>query len=126
MKPQRKSRGTYTAREAAEVVGTSVRTAQRWTAIPRDEWLKKMATEREAIRVFHDDEGHSWPETAKHFGLAEVCFQAKDCMTKLCQIASFLLADRSPLKCRSTKPTILIYATAFQCRCTAQELPQPL
>lgn len=70
MKPQRKSRGTYTAREAAEVVGTSVRTAQRWTAIPRDEWLKKMATEREAIRVFHDDEGHSWPETAKHFGLS--------------------------------------------------------
>lgn len=70
MKPQRKSRGTYTAREAAEVVGTSVRTAQRWTAIPRDEWLKNMAIERETIRVFHDDEGHSWPETAKHFGLS--------------------------------------------------------
>ncbi|PZP22964.1 MAG: hypothetical protein DI613_18110 [Kocuria rhizophila] len=70
MKPQRKSRGTYTAREAAEVVGTSIRTAQRWTAMPRDEWLNQMATEREIIRFFHDDEGHSWPETAKHFGLS--------------------------------------------------------
>lgn len=70
MKPQRKSRGTYTAREAAEVVGTSVRTAQRWTAIPRAEWLRQMAAEREVIRAFHDDEGHSWPETAKHFDLS--------------------------------------------------------
>lgn len=70
MKPQRKSRGTYTAREAADVVGTSVRTAQRWTAVPRDEWLQQKANEREAIRTFHDDKGHSWPETARHFGLA--------------------------------------------------------
>lgn len=70
MKPQRKSRGTYTAREAAEVVGSSVRTAQRWTAVPRGEWLRRMADEREAIRAFHDDERHSWPETAKHFGVA--------------------------------------------------------
>lgn len=70
MKPQRRSRGTYTAREAAEVVGTSVRTAQRWTAVPREEWLRQMAAEREAIRFFHDEEGHSWPETAKHFGLS--------------------------------------------------------
>lgn len=70
MKPQRKSRGTYTAREAAGVVGTSVRTAQRWTAVPRDEWLRQMADEREDIRSFHDDEGHSWPETADHFGLS--------------------------------------------------------
>lgn len=70
MKPQRRSRGAYTAREAAEVVGTSVRTAQRWTAIPRDDWLRQMATEREAIRTFHDDAKHSWPETAEHFGLS--------------------------------------------------------
>ena len=28
-----------------------------------------MATERESIRAFHDDAGHSWPETAEHFGL---------------------------------------------------------
>ena len=28
-----------------------------------------MADEREAIRAFHDDAGHSWTETAEHFGL---------------------------------------------------------
>lgn len=70
MNPQRKSRGTYTAKEAAELVGTSTRTAQRWTAVPRAEWLSRVAAEREMIRVYHDDNGHSWPETAKHFGVS--------------------------------------------------------
>ncbi len=69
MKPQRKSRGAYTAQEAAEIVGTSVRTAQRWTSRSRAEWIQQMADEREAIRAFHDDENHSWTETAKHFRL---------------------------------------------------------
>lgn len=69
MKPQRKSRGSYTAREAAEIVGKSRRTAQRWTSISRTEWLQRMSDEREEIRAFHDDQGHSWTETAKRFGL---------------------------------------------------------
>lgn len=66
----RKSRGSYTAREAAAIVGTSERTAQRWTSLPRGVWLQRMADEREKIRAYHDDEGHSWAETAKHFGLS--------------------------------------------------------
>lgn len=69
MKPQRKSRGTYTAQEAASIVGTSVRTAQRWTSRSRDEWLQQMADERETIRAFHDEGGNSWAETARHFRL---------------------------------------------------------
>lgn len=69
MKPQRKSRGAYTAREAADIVGTSVRTAQRWTSRSRDEWIQQKADEREEIRAFHDEDGHSWTETAKHFRL---------------------------------------------------------
>lgn len=28
-----------------------------------------MAEDREAIRAFHDDGGHSWPKTAEHFRL---------------------------------------------------------
>lgn len=70
MRPQRKSRGGHTAREAANIVGTSVRTAQRWTAVSREEWLQKMASEREEIRAFHDDQNHSWPETAAKFGVS--------------------------------------------------------
>lgn len=58
-----------TAREVAERVGASTRTAQRWTSRPRAEWIAQKAAERETIRAYHDDEGHSWPETAKHFGL---------------------------------------------------------
>lgn len=66
----RKSRGSYTAREAAAIVGASERTARRWTSVPRDVYLQKMAVEREKIRAYHDDEAHSWSETAKHFGLS--------------------------------------------------------
>lgn len=66
----RYSRGTKTAKEAAKAVGVSARTARRWTSMPRTEWLQQKADEREAIRVYHDDEGHSWPETAKHFGVS--------------------------------------------------------
>lgn len=67
----RQSRGSLTAKEAARRAGRSTRTAQRWTSQPRDQWLADKAAEREAIRVYHDEEGHSWPETGKHFGLAE-------------------------------------------------------
>ena len=67
----RQSRGLLTAKEAARRAGKSTRTAQRWTSQPRDQWLADKAREREEIRAYHDEGGHSWPETGKHFGLAE-------------------------------------------------------
>lgn len=66
----RYDRKGHTAKDAAKNVGVSVRTAQRWTSQPRDQWLQEKAKEREAIRSYHDDDGHSWPETAKHFNLS--------------------------------------------------------
>lgn len=65
----RYSRGGRTAKEAAALTGTSERTARRWTSMPRAEWLAQKAAERETIRAYHDDEGHTWVETAQHFGL---------------------------------------------------------
>lgn len=65
----RYSRGDETAEQAAKRVGTSARTAQRWTSRSREEWLMQKAQEREAIRAYHDEQGHSWSETARHFGL---------------------------------------------------------
>lgn len=66
----RYSRGNATAKEAAKRAGTSERTAQRWTSRTRAEWLQQKAEEREAIRAYHDDEDHSWSETARHFRLS--------------------------------------------------------
>lgn len=66
----RYSRGNATAKEAAKRAGTSERTAQRWTSRTRAEWLQQKAQEREAIRAYHDDGGHSWSETARHFRLS--------------------------------------------------------
>lgn len=66
--PLRRKR-RVTAREGAAITGVSPRQVRRLVALPRDEWLLTMATERESIRAFHDDAGHSWPETAEHFGL---------------------------------------------------------
>lgn len=59
----------YTAKEGAERTGISERHVRRLVATPRAEWLAEKASEREAIRAFHDDEGHSWTQTAAHFGL---------------------------------------------------------
>lgn len=67
---QRVSRGTLTAKEAARRAGTSERTARRWTSQTRRDWLNEKAAEREEIRIYHDEAGHSWPETAKHFGVS--------------------------------------------------------
>lgn len=64
---QRKRR--VTAAEGAEATGYSARHVRRLVALPRDEWLTEKANERETIRAYHDDEGHSWTETAEHFGL---------------------------------------------------------
>jgi len=60
-----------TAAEGARITGLSARHVQRLVAQPRDEWLTEQAARRESIRAYHDDEGHSWSETARHFGVSE-------------------------------------------------------
>lgn len=62
-------RNNETAREVAKRMGTSARTAQRWTSRSRSEWLQQKADEREEIRAYHDEQGHSWAETATRFRL---------------------------------------------------------
>lgn len=49
--------------------GLSPATIKRWTSASRDEWLQQKADEREAIRAFHDEDGHSSTQTAIHFRL---------------------------------------------------------
>lgn len=65
----RHPRNGRTIKEASEITGLSPRSIRRWTSRSRDEWLQQKADEREAIRAFHDEEGHSWTQTAKHFRL---------------------------------------------------------
>lgn len=67
---KRIDRGSVSMRELVKRTGLSRSTISRHTSMPRAEWLQQKADEREAIRAYHDDEGHSWPETAKHFGLS--------------------------------------------------------
>lgn len=69
MPARRQQQRRVTARQGAEMFGVSERHIRRLVALPRAEWLQKMADERETIRKFHDDEGHSWTQTAAHFGL---------------------------------------------------------
>ena len=57
-----------TAREGARITGLSERYIRQLVAQPRDEWLAEQAERREAIRAYHDDEGHTWEETAWHVG----------------------------------------------------------
>jgi len=59
-----------TAKEAARRLGVSERTIRRLVATPRSQWIRDKAEEREAIRRYHDDDGHTWPETCEHFGLS--------------------------------------------------------
>lgn len=66
---ERYSRGNLTAREASKKTQLSLRTIQRWTSKSRADWIDEKAQEREEIRAYHDDLGHSWAETAAHFGL---------------------------------------------------------
>lgn len=63
--------------ELSKRTGLSKATIARHTSLNREEWLLQKAQEREAIRAYHDDEGHSWTETAKHFGLAPVTVQQR-------------------------------------------------
>ena len=66
---KRIDRGKESIRGLSEKTGLSIATIRRHTSLPRDEWLTKKAAEREAILIYHDDEGHSWTQTAQHFGL---------------------------------------------------------
>lgn len=58
------------AKAAAEAYGVSERTIRRWSSQTREDWIDEQAATREAIRAYHDDDGHTWPETAKHFGMS--------------------------------------------------------
>lgn len=69
MSYQRIDRKGQSISELATKTGLSQRTIARHTSRTREEWLAQKAAQREAIRAYHDEEGHSWAETAKHFGL---------------------------------------------------------
>ena len=69
MTAQSPQKRRMTAREGSVRTGVSARHVRRLVALPRAEYIAEKAAEREAIRAFHDDEGHSWPQTAEHFGL---------------------------------------------------------
>jgi len=70
-RPTTLAKRRVTAAEGARITGLSARHVQRLVAQPRDEWLTEQAARRESIRAYHDDEGHSWSETARHFGVSE-------------------------------------------------------
>lgn len=63
--------------EMSQGTGLSEATIKRWTSRSRDEWIQQKADEREAIRTFHDDEGHSWTQTAAHFRLTYSTVKAR-------------------------------------------------
>lgn len=58
------------ARQLAEMYDVTPRTIMRWAAQTRSDWIDEQAAGREAIRAYHDDDGHSWTQTAKHFHLS--------------------------------------------------------
>lgn len=58
------------ARQLAEMYDVTPRTIMRWAAQTRADWIDEQAAGREAIRAYHDDDGHSWPQTAEHFHLS--------------------------------------------------------
>lgn len=69
MTEQRFPRNGRTISEASEITGLSPRTIRRWTSRSRAEWIQEKADEREEIRAFHDEQGHSWTETAARYRL---------------------------------------------------------
>jgi len=69
MSYERIDRNGQSITELAEKTGLSRATIARHTSRSRAEWLAQKAAQREAIRAYHDEEGHSWTQTAKHFGL---------------------------------------------------------
>lgn len=58
--------------EERELTGVTPRHVRRLGTFPRDGWIELGAREREEIRTFHDDQGHTWDETAKRFGVLSV------------------------------------------------------
>lgn len=65
------------AKELAEAYDVSVRTIYRWNSQTREEWIDEQATLRESIRAYHDDDGHSWAATAKHFNMTQGAVRAR-------------------------------------------------
>lgn len=70
------------ARELAEAYGVSIRTIKRWNSQTREDWIDEQAATREAIRAYHDDEGHSWAQTVEHFNMSlsavrQRCYRAR-------------------------------------------------
>ena len=70
------------AKELAEMYDVSVRTIKRWNSQTREDWIDEQAAMRESIRAYHDDEGHTWPQTAEHFGMSssavrQRCYRAR-------------------------------------------------
>lgn len=57
-------------REVAKGTGYARSTIIKYTSRSREEYLAKVAREREEIRRYHDDLGHSWTETAARFDLS--------------------------------------------------------
>ena len=55
--------------DMARGTGLSEATIKRWTSRSREQWLQQKADEREEIRAFHDEQGHSWTETAARYRL---------------------------------------------------------
>ena len=71
------------AREMAEMFGVNPRTIRSWNAVKREDWIDEQAAMRESIRAYHDDEGHTWPQTAEHFGMSssavrQRCYRARE------------------------------------------------
>lgn len=69
MSYERIDRKGRSIRDLSEKTGLSRATITRHTSRSREEWIAQKAAQREAIRAYHDEGGHSWTETAKHFGL---------------------------------------------------------
>lgn len=59
------------AKELAAMYDVSVRTIYRWNSQTREDWIDEQAATREAIRAYHDDEHHTWPQTADHFNMSQ-------------------------------------------------------
>lgn len=59
------------ARVVAEMYGVSIRTVKSWNSQTREDWIDEQAATREAVRTYHDDEGHTWPQTAEHFNMSQ-------------------------------------------------------
>lgn len=76
-RPERIDRKGQSIAELTKKSGLSRATIVRHTSRTREEWIAQKAQEREEIRAYHDDQGHSWSQTAKHFGLSTSTVQQR-------------------------------------------------